>query len=188
MPKESGQTPRRSASEDEAKALASAVRIRILRVCLKEQLTNKEIATKLAANPATVLYHVRKLVAAGFLEPQEARSGPSGAVEIPYRATGKSWQLNLDGRDLRLRSAMLGAFMSEVGQVPASEQVAISRLGIRLTEDGYARLMERVQDLLDEVEAEEAAEGSTPYSLFLAIHPDADSGPEPETAGARNRD
>lgn len=188
MTDESGQAPRRSASEDEAKALASESRIRILRICLKEQLTNKEIATKLAANPATVLYHVRKLVAAGFLEPQEARPGPSGAFEIPYRATGKSWQLNFDSRDLRLRSAMVGAFVSEVGQVPESGQVTMSRLGIRLTEDAHRRLLERVQDLLDEFEAEEAVEGGTPYSLFLAIHPDAGTESEPETALAPNTD
>ncbi|MCQ1948527.1 winged helix-turn-helix domain-containing protein [Arthrobacter sp. zg-Y859] len=173
MTDESGTVPRRSASEEEAKALASAMRIRILRLCRKEQLTNKEIATRLAANPATVLYHVRKLVSVGFLEPQEARSGPSGAYEIPYSATDKSWQLNLDGRDLRLRGAAIGAFVSEVGQVPASEQVQISRLGIRLTEEGHARLLERLQALLDEFEAEEPPEGSTHYSLFMAIHPDS---------------
>lgn len=178
MTDESGKTPRRSASEEEAKALASAIRIRIMRVCLKEELTNKEIATRLGANPATVLYHVRKLVSAGFLVPEAARSGPSGAFEIPYRATGKSWQLSLDGQDLRLRSAMIGAFISEVGQVPASEQVEISRLGVRLTEEGHARLLERVQDLLDEFEAEEPAEDSTHYSLFLAIHPDTQPGPK----------
>lgn len=183
---ESSQTPRRSASEEEAKALASAIRVRILRLCLNKQLTNKEIATGLGANPATVLFHVRKLVSAGFLEPQEARSGPSGAYEIPYRATGKSWELNLDSRDPQLRRAMIGAFVSEVGQVPASEQVTISRLGIRLTEEGHARLLERVQNLLDEFEAEKPSEGSTQYSLFMAIHPDSRPEVEPEnTTGTR---
>ncbi|MCQ1946307.1 transcriptional regulator [Arthrobacter sp. zg-Y1116] len=186
MTEESGQVPRRSASEEEAKALASAMRIRILRLCMKEQLTNKEIATMLGANPATVLYHVRKLVSAGFLEPQEARSGPSGAYEIPYRATGKSWRLNLDGRDLRLRGAMIGAFVSEVGQLPASDQVGISRLGVRLTEEGHARLLERVQCLLDEFEAEEPPEGSTHYSVFMAIHPDRHPEQNPERGGEGN--
>lgn len=178
MTDESGRSPRRSATEEEAKALASAIRVRILRLCRKEQLTNKEIATRLDSNPATVLFHVRKLVSAGFLEPQEARSGPSGAYEIPYRATGKSWQLNLDSRDPRMRSAMIGAFVSEVGQVPASEQVTISRLGIRLTEEGHARLLERVQNLFDEFEAEKPPEGSTHYSLFLAVHPESRPGAE----------
>ena len=179
MTDKSGQTPRRSASEAEAKALASAIRVRILRICLKEQLTNKEIATRLEANPATVLHHVRKLVSTGFLEPQAARSGPSGAFEIPYRATGKSWQLNLDGRDVPLRNAMIGAFVSEMEQVPASEQVQISRLGIRLTQAAHARLLNRIQELLDEVEAEEPGEGTTHYSLFLAIHPDSQPGAKP---------
>ncbi|MDT4934612.1 MAG: hypothetical protein QOK11_2504, partial [Pseudonocardiales bacterium] len=37
-------TTRRPATDDEARALASALRLRILRVCLGEAHTNKEIA------------------------------------------------------------------------------------------------------------------------------------------------
>ena len=181
MTEEHRPSTRRSPSEEEAKALASSIRFRILRLCLQEQLTNKEIATRLGANPATVLHHVRKLVSVGFLEAQEPRSGPSGAYEIPYLATDKSWQLNLDAQDVQLRSAMIGAFVSEVGQVPASEDVKISRLAVRLTKAGHDRLLDRIQDLLDEVQAEDAKEteetedikdASTRYSVFLAIHPD----------------
>lgn len=175
---------RRSPSEEEAKALASAVRMRILRLCLKEQLTNKEIATRLGANPATVLHHVRKLVAAGFLEAQDARSGPSGAYEVPYLATEKSLRLSLDSRDLGLRSAMIDAFVAEVGQVPASADVEITRLGVRLTAAGHNRLRERIMALLDEVAAEEAEEDATRYSIFLAVHPESgDSGPQEEPGG-----
>src|SRR5262245_44839912 len=51
--------PRRSATEAEARALASAVRLRIMRLCLDRPLTNKEIAERLGVNPATTLHHVR---------------------------------------------------------------------------------------------------------------------------------
>lgn len=178
MTQESRPAPRRSPSEEEAKALASSIRVRILRLCLKEQLTNKEIATRLGVNPATVLYHVRKLVSTGFLEAQEARSGPSGAYEVPYLATGKSWQLQLDGHNLGLRSAMVGAFVDEVGQVPESAEVAFSRLGVRLTKDGHDRFLERVMGLLEEVRAEEPAADSTPYSIFVAVHPETEADSE----------
>lgn len=188
MTEESRISPRRSASEEEAKALASSMRIRILRICLKEQLTNKEIATRLGANPATVLYHVRKLVSAGFLEAQEPRSGPSGAYEVPYLATGKSWRLSLDAGDLQLRSAMIEAFVSEVGQLPASEEVGISRLSVRLSASGHARLLERVQEFLDEYAAGEPEEDSTQYSIFLAIHPDLQARSEPSTTAVQADD
>ena len=63
--------PRRPATEAEARALASAIRLRIMRLCLDRPLTNKEIAERLGANPATTLHHVRTLVATGFLAAQK---------------------------------------------------------------------------------------------------------------------
>jgi predicted ArsR family transcriptional regulator len=173
--------PPRSPSEEEAKALASAVRMRILRLCLQEQLTNKEIATRLGANPATVLFHVRKLVAAGFLEAQDARSGPSGAYEVPYLATGKSARLSMDARDMGLRSAMINAFVSEVGQVPDSAEVEISRRGVRLTKAGHDRFLDRMMELLDELSAQEPPESdedATRYSIFMAVHPETYTRPK----------
>ena len=86
---------RRPATDAEAKALASGIRLRIIRLCLDRALTNKEIAERLDANPATVLHHVRTLVATGFLVPQEERRGPRGTREVPYLSTTKSWQLSL---------------------------------------------------------------------------------------------
>ena len=66
---ESDQMPfeRRAATDAEARALASGLRLRILRLTLDEALTNKEIADALDRNPASVLHHVRTLVDNGFL-------------------------------------------------------------------------------------------------------------------------
>src|SRR5215475_4607877 len=86
---------RRPATEAEARALASGIRMRILRLCLDRALTNKEIAALLEANPATTLHHVRTLVATGFLEAQPERRGTRGAREVPYLATGKSWVMDM---------------------------------------------------------------------------------------------
>ena len=44
---------RRDATEAEAKTLASSIRIRILRLCLDEALSNREIAEATGLNPAT---------------------------------------------------------------------------------------------------------------------------------------
>jgi DNA-binding transcriptional ArsR family regulator len=71
---------RRPATPEEAKALANPVRLRILRLCLDEALTNKQLAERLGRDPGTVLHHVRSLVATGFLVPDEVRQGEKGAL------------------------------------------------------------------------------------------------------------
>ena len=86
---------RRAATHDEARALANPLRLRILRLCLDRALTNEELATRLGLNAGTVLHHVRLLVATGFLAAEDERRGARGSVERPYRATGKSWTLDV---------------------------------------------------------------------------------------------
>ena len=126
-------TQRRPATDDEARAMASALRLRILRICLGEPHTNKEIAGVLGRDPASTLHHVRTLVRTGFLEPQAERRGTRGAREIPYLATRKSWQLSTPAHD----RSMLDAFLEEVALVPA-EEVDAARLGLRLSAEDMA--------------------------------------------------
>lgn len=165
---------RRPATDVEARALASATRLRILRLCLDRSLTNKELAQRLDAHPATVLHHVRTLVATGFLAPQETRRGARGAREVPYRSTGKSWTLDVgeEGHD-RGNHAMLDAFLAElrlVEQQPGT--VAFTRLGLRLTEAERDEFGARVQGLLDEYARRPPTADGRAYSVFLAVHPD----------------
>lgn len=163
------------ATEAEAKALASAVRLRILRLCLDQALTNKEIALRVGANPATVLHHVRKLVDTGFLAPQEERTGARGAREIPYLATRKSWALRLDEEFWSdMSTAMMDAFNTEVSQLSDPAKVNIARLGLRLDKAQYAEAQQRFQGVFQEILAWEPGPEAEPYSLFLAIHPDID--------------
>ncbi|MFC7573283.1 ArsR/SmtB family transcription factor [Klenkia terrae] len=108
---------RRPATDAEAKALASGVRLRILRLCLDRPLTNREIAIRLERNPASVLHHVRTLVDTGFLVAEPARRGARGAREVPYRATGRSWQLDLSDQPAPARDPILAAFLGEVAAV-----------------------------------------------------------------------
>ena len=76
----------------DARALASVVRWRILRLCLDEPLTNREIAARLRRDPGTTYHHVRTLAERGFLEAQPERRGARGAREVPYVATRKTWR------------------------------------------------------------------------------------------------
>lgn len=158
--------PRRPATDTEARALASSLRLRILRLTLDEPLTNKEIAERVGRNPATVLHHVRTLVDTGFLRAEEARRGVRGSREVPYRATGKSWQLEVSGAG----QAVLDAFLAEAGRVPA-DALQTLRLGLRLGPDEVTELWTRMHALLEEFRTRSAPDAE-PWSLFLALHPD----------------
>ncbi len=165
-------TTRRPATDAERRALASGLRLRILRLCLDEPRTNREIAERLGRNPATTLHHVRTLVDTGFLAAEPVRRGTRGAREIPYRATGLSWALDIDddrGPDV---DAMLEAFLAEVRDVDR-QQVRSARLGLRLRPDELEEFQRRLQDVLDEYAARPPSPDGEPLSVFLAIHPDA---------------
>ncbi|MFI6482020.1 ArsR/SmtB family transcription factor [Nonomuraea sp. NPDC050663] len=170
-------TNRRPATPEEARALASAVRLRILRMCLDDALTNKEIAARLEANPATVLHHVRTLVNTGFLVAEPSRPGPRGSVEIPYRATGKSWEMDVREAGVPGGSdAMIDAFLQEIRLVPVEEAI-LTRLGLRLTEEELKELIERMQALFEEYKQRPVAPDGVPYSAFFALHRDVSREP-----------
>jgi DNA-binding transcriptional ArsR family regulator len=164
--------PQRAGTSDadaDARALASTLRIRILRLCLDDPLTNREIAERLGRNPASVLHHVRTLVDRGFLAAQPVRRGTRGSREVPYLATRKSWRTPGGPGQGRV---LIDAFLEEVALVDL-DNVQMSRLGLRLDEAGHAELATRVQDLLQEFAARPPTPGGTPYSVFWAFHEDA---------------
>lgn len=173
-----GPSNRRPATEAEAKALASSIRLRIIRLCLDRALTNKEIAERLDANPATTLHHVRTLVTTGFLAAQEVRRGTRGSREVPYLSTGKSWTLDIceteiDGN----RQAMLDAFLQEIRLVDLDTEPAwLTRLGLRLTAAELAEFNERLGSLLNEYADRPSTPDGRPYSVFVAVHEDVSRG------------
>jgi DNA-binding transcriptional ArsR family regulator len=160
-------TERRPATDDEAKALASSLRLRILRICLNEPHTNKEIAAVLGRDPASVLHHTRTLVRTGFLAAQEERRGTRGAREIPYLSTKKSWQLEAPAVD----RALLDAFLEEVALTPAAD-VDATRLGLRLSAADMTEFRERLGALLEEFATRPDDPSAPAWSVFLAVHRD----------------
>jgi DNA-binding MarR family transcriptional regulator len=160
-------TERRQATDEEAKALASSLRLRILRICLGEGHTNKEIAGILGRDPASTLHHIRTLVRTGFLQPQPERRGTRGAREIPYLATKKSWRLSTPAMD----RSMLDAFLEEVALVPAAE-LDTTRMGLRLPAAGMAEFRTRLHGLLDDFAGRPEDPSAPAWSVFLIVHPD----------------
>jgi predicted ArsR family transcriptional regulator len=163
---------RRRATDAEARALASAVRLRILRLCLDEPLTNKELAARLGRNPATVLHHVRTLVDTGFLVADPVRRGTRGAREVPYRATRKSWLMDGAGGPAPGRDPALAAFLEEVAEV-GEEHLESTRLGVRLSAADREELGRRLHELFDEYARRPADPHGEKWSVYLGMHPEA---------------
>lgn len=156
--------------EADARALASVTRMRILRLCLDEGLTNKQIAERLGKAPATTFHHVRTLAERGFLSVEAERRGRRGAREVPYRATGKSWRAPMLPGGTRV---LIDTFLSEVAELEDPDSMAVSRLGLRLDEASYAELWSRLEAVLQDFADRTPDPEGTPLSLFLAIHEDA---------------
>lgn len=158
---------RRHATDEEAKALASSLRLRILRICLGEGRTNKEIAQTLDRDPASILHHVRTLVRTGFLQPQQERPLTRGGREIPYLATGKSWQLSTPAQG----RAMLDTFLEELALVPA-EEVDSARLGLRVSPADMSEFRAQLRRLLDDFANRPTDPSAPAWSVFVTLHPD----------------
>ena len=164
---------RRPATEAQARALASGTRLRILRLCLSESLTNKEIATRLRKHPASVLHHVRTLVDTGFLAVEPIRRGSRGAREVPYRATGLSWMVELGDQPTRQQDALLEAFLEEVAAV-GQARLQSSRLGLRLPPEQIEEFRQRLFELLDEFAHRRMDPDGQRWSFYLGMHPESE--------------
>ena len=162
----------------DARALASTVRMRILRLCLDESLTNREIAQRLGRNPATVLHHVRTLVDRGFLVAEPARRGNRGAREVPYRSTRKSWRTPGGPGMSRI---LIDTFLEEVALVDPKD-VIVTRLGLRLDGASLEELIARVDAVVQDFAARPPQPDGTPYSVFWALHEDVTRQTPPRSA------
>jgi DNA-binding transcriptional ArsR family regulator len=164
----------RPATVAEYNALGHPMRMRILRLCLDEARTNRELADRMDANPATVLHHVRILVQHGFLEEQPPRVGKRGAREKPYRATGLSWYLTDDDvpTDERTTSvvAMIDVLRAEVLEAGPGSERNVSRLGLVLGEESAKELEDRLHALTREFAERGPEPGGQRLGLFIALH------------------
>jgi predicted ArsR family transcriptional regulator len=167
----------------EARALAHPLRLRILRRCLERSHTNAELAAALGEKPATVLHHVRTLVAAGFLAEEPSRPGPRGSTEKPYRATGRSWRMEgtlRDGPDAAVLTATLHAIAAEVDEAGPGAVIEGARLALRLTPDQLHALLEQLGSLIAGQQTPNDHLGHSPppgdpYALFVLLHRRQDS-------------
>ena len=163
---------RRPATVQEVKALSHPMRIRILRLCLTRELTNKELADRLDTTPGTVLYHVRQLVGSGLLVPAPVRTGSSGALEKPYRATGESWWLDGPLLDAEPGSAApVEALRQELDEAGSDSVRLYSRFVLHLSGEDVSELDRRILAVLDEYVATDEQRRDRPrYGGAFLLH------------------
>ncbi|GAB3697644.1 winged helix-turn-helix domain-containing protein [Nocardiopsis oceani] len=164
---------RRPATAMEAKALSHQLRLRILRLCLARELTNKELADRLDTTPGTVLYHVRHLVGAGLLVAAPVRTGTGGALEKPYRATGESWWLDGPLQDMtgEERIAPVTAFQEELAEAGADSVRTYARFVLHLNDEELDELDQRLLAVIDEYMATDDQRLDRPaYGGAIILH------------------
>jgi DNA-binding transcriptional ArsR family regulator len=173
--------PRHPATVLEAKALAHPLRQRILRLCAQQELTNKQLADRLGSEPGTVLYHVRLLVEAGLLQPAPVRTGASGALEKPYRATGRSWWLDDPLAAAGEPDAMLApvlAFQEELREAGPGSIQTFERFFLHLSPEDVVELDRRIVAILDEyVETDDQRRDQPVLGGIFVLHRLAAPGP-----------
>ena len=142
---------KRPATRAEAAALASDVRLRIIRLTQGREMTNKELAAALGKDPATTLHHVRKLVETGFLIEQPPRRGTRGSREKPYLGTRLSIELSFDEGDDReaVAEAALGAFLGEIADLGVAA-ADLTRVVYQLPAEHTEQLLTRLHSVLAE--------------------------------------
>ena len=171
----SGEEERRPPTLQEARALAHPLRLRILRLCLDEALTNKQLAAALGERPATVLHHVRTLLATGFLVEEPWRRGPRGSTEKPYRATGKSAHLDQGLSSGGSLKAVFDAVAAEIDEAGPDAVIEGVRMPMRLDPGQLDELLGQVRALIDSFPSPEEymsardPEGD-PYALLMVLH------------------
>jgi DNA-binding transcriptional ArsR family regulator len=168
---------RRPATVKEAKAMAHPLRVRMVRLCGQYELTNKQLADRLDIDPGTAHYHVKQLVDAGFLEPAPVRTGESGALEKPYRSTGRSWWLSdaLDAADLDAPFGPVEAFQQELAEAGPTSIATYARFSLHLSPDDVAELDRRIVAVLDEyVETEDQRSHLPVHGGLFLLHRSAD--------------
>lgn len=170
-PRERGQggapvPARRPPTAAEARALGHPTRLRIVFACRDRAMTNKELAEALGTTPGTIHYHLRPLIAEGFLRAEEPRPGPRGSTEQPYRSTGKSWQV---GGDARSGGVLRQIAAEELLHASDEDSLTLTRLGATLPRSVLEEVLGRLGAILEEVKASSVDAGEDTESVTFVL-------------------
>lgn len=165
----------RRATPAEVRALSHPLRLRILALCHAETLSNQELARRLHEQPATVLHHVRTLLRNGFLEACPEIPGPRGSTVRPYRATDKSFTIDVGGptETQGAKRAALDAAYAEMGALPGEALGPLVLFAMRATRERLEKLVEQLTQDMDELDRETEHSDEPVWNLLVATYPAA---------------
>jgi hypothetical protein len=113
----------------------------------------------------------------GFLRAEQARPGPRGSTEQPYRSTGKSWKLEGGREDF---AALRQVSTEELLAARGEDMLMLTRLGLTLPEQDREELGERLQALIEEFAvrsrtsprrpADPERDDTESVTLFVSLH------------------
>ncbi|MEW4225210.1 ArsR/SmtB family transcription factor [Rossellomorea marisflavi] len=144
-------------SADKQKLIANATRIKILHLLKEEELTAKEVATRLGKSAGSVHYHVQLLHKGGIVDlVREQKKG--GVVEKYYRARSTRFEVKHHESDGRKASGSIGTNLSLNKDEKEQFLLELEQLFVRWESQVSSRDDERdeykVECTFEEVESE----------------------------------
>jgi hypothetical protein len=96
------------------------------------------------------------------------RTGKRGAIERPYRATGKSWEVRM-APSTHHAAAVIEAVRAEILEAGADSSISTLRLGVRLRKSDLAELRRQIHALGDEYAERDDPKGEA-IGILAVIH------------------
>ena len=146
--------------------------MRILRLCLHESMTNKQLSDRLGQDPATTLHHVRTLVRSGSSRPNpRERSAGSAREALPdhEQVVGARHPTWSDDR-LTTVFASVDALRAELISAGPDALLTSTRLGLQLSDAEAAALTRQLQALGQKYAKRPPTPGGTSVGLFAILH------------------
>ena len=164
---------------DQLKALGHPLRLRVLETLGAdsdtEELTNRELAQRLAVDPGHLHFHVRMLLNAGLIELVER----TGGREKPYRAVARhvrvAPEMIATGAANDAREAMLDQVRQGWAEYSTTGRFRSAQLNVRLDADQVRELFREFVDRAAELEDE--SKEPLLISFFSHPHPAATEAP-----------
>jgi DNA-binding transcriptional ArsR family regulator len=158
---------------EQLKALGHPLRVRVLEMLGQEgdwQLTNRELAQRLAVDPGHLHFHVRMLLKAGLIELADANGR---GREKPYRAVAKVFRIAPEllaaGGASDIQAAMIDQVQRAHGLYSGDGTFRSAQLEVKLSIEAAVTLMGEFLDSAREREDDDADK----VVLTVFAHPPA---------------
>jgi hypothetical protein len=112
------------------------------------------------------------LVRTGFLVAEAPRTGARGALEKPYRTTGKSWVLSANSPEEEKvgQAAVLDALKAELLETPPGDLLEGARLGVQLSPAKVKQYTARITRLIKDLSLEPDEPGGERLGFYVILH------------------